>query len=158
MQGNIFAVLDSKTKSKSKPSGGGSKPKKSAGGNDKKSHAEATAELERAIFAAPGLGTSNWADDDTDDEEQDHAPVDDGWSRVPAGVRPVNAAREPHLKAKPWPHAWRLDLFNIAALPQAGAPAPMMMEGEAHADEHSVRLMRRIARWLVLFLLQGMHA
>ena len=84
--GNIFAALDSKSKSKSKTTSStkdNSKKKKSSSEQQSK---VSTAELEKALFSAqPQLSISNWADD-SEDEEHHHQPVDDGWSRVPVSV------------------------------------------------------------------------
>ena len=70
---NIFAALDTKKKKKGSS--------KSAEGEKKKekkvSKAERSAELERAIFSAPKVSISNWAD--TDDEDDFGGDLPDSW-------------------------------------------------------------------------------
>lgn len=75
---NIFAALNKKKKTASRS--------KDAPREDDESKAEKHAEIEKAIFAAPAAGGSNWADDS--DEEwgapaQRHADgFEDGWNTV----------------------------------------------------------------------------
>lgn len=62
---NAFAALDTKRKKKTKP--------KEETADKKKKHpakaAEASADLEKAVFSQPKINVSNWAD--TDEEEDD---------------------------------------------------------------------------------------
>ena len=71
---NVFAALDTKKKKKS--------ASKSKDADDKKkkksvSKADRSAELERAIFSAPKVSITNWADTD-DEDDIDELP--ESWS------------------------------------------------------------------------------
>ena len=72
---NVFAALDTRKKKKSSSKSKESEDKK----KDKKAtKADRSAELERAIFSAPKVNISNWADTDDDDDFGDELP--DSWS------------------------------------------------------------------------------
>ena len=72
---NVFAALDTRKKKKSSSKSKESEDKK----KDKKAtKADRGAELERAIFSAPKVNISNWADTDDDDDFGDELP--DSWS------------------------------------------------------------------------------
>lgn len=73
---NLFAALDTKKKKKSKSSKDHDKKKKP----DK---AEKAAELDRAIFSQPVPASTNWADEDEEDEfDQDLGPLPESWAQV----------------------------------------------------------------------------
>lgn len=73
---NVFAALsDAKKKKKSS-----SKSKESGDKKKKISKAERSAELERAIFAAPKVSISNWAD--TDEDSDADIPIPESWGTV----------------------------------------------------------------------------
>ena len=73
---NLFAALDTKKKKKGKPSKDHDKKKKP----DK---AEKAAELDRAIFSQPVPATTNWADEDEDDDfDNDLGPLPESWAQV----------------------------------------------------------------------------
>jgi hypothetical protein len=73
---NIFAALsDAKKKKK-----GSSKSKESGDKKKKISKAERSAELERAIFDAPKVNISSWADTD-EDSDTDNAGAE-SWATV----------------------------------------------------------------------------
>jgi hypothetical protein len=80
MSSNLFAVLDKKGPKKPKEKKE-DKPKKTAKKEPEISHEE----LEKAIFAQPALGISNWADDDDEDDlapTHSHQELEPGWSTV----------------------------------------------------------------------------
>ncbi len=98
---NIFAALDTKKKKK-----GSSKSQEGEKKKEKKvSKAERSAELERAIFSAPKVSISNWAD--TDDEDEFGADLPDSW-----GV-PVRQAT---------PAACRASMCTAGRPAEAGGP------------------------------------
>lgn len=77
---NLFAALDTKKKKKSKSSKEHEKKKKP----DK---AEKAAELDRAIFSQPVQASTNWADEDEEDEfDQDLGPLPESWAQVSSPV------------------------------------------------------------------------
>jgi hypothetical protein len=74
---NIFAALQKKKKAAPKP--------KDVDAPKEEPEVDHHAELEKAIFSsAPATGTSNWADDDSEEEwEARPAPrEDEGWNQV----------------------------------------------------------------------------
>lgn len=73
---NIFAALSDPKKKKK----GSSKSKEGGDKKKKISKAERTAELERAIFEAPKVTISNWAD--TDEDSDADVPIPDSWGQV----------------------------------------------------------------------------
>ena len=75
---NIFAALDTKKKKKSSSSKSKEHDKK------KKSQpkADRSAELERAVFSQPATTTTNWADEEEDDFDDDLGPLPEGWAAV----------------------------------------------------------------------------
>lgn len=73
---NLFAALDTKKKKKGKSSKDHDKKKKP----DK---AEKAAELDRAVFSQPAPATTNWADEDEDDDfDNDLGPLPESWAQV----------------------------------------------------------------------------
>lgn len=73
---NLFAALDTKKKKKGKPSKDHDKKKKP----DK---AEKAAELDRAVFSQPVPTSTNWADEDEDDDfDNDLGPLPESWAQV----------------------------------------------------------------------------
>lgn len=81
MSNNIFAALQKKKSSKKHSS------KEDAAMEPKE---DKHAEIEKAIFAAPAGGVSNWADDD-EEEWDGHVPAtagrgnEEGWNQVGRG-------------------------------------------------------------------------
>ena len=78
---NLFAALDTKKKKKGKSSKDHDKKKKP----DK---AEKAAELDRAVFAQQVPASTNWADEDDDDDfDNDLGPLPESWAQVHAVTR-----------------------------------------------------------------------
>jgi hypothetical protein len=75
---NAFAALEKGKKSKDK------KDKKKL---EKK---VSTADLEKAIFSAPQMGITSWADEDDDDFS--HPPIPESWSQVWDALRRAGGA------------------------------------------------------------------
>lgn len=73
---NLFAALDTKKKKKGKSSKDHDKKKKP----DK---AEKAAELDRAVFSQQVPASTNWADEDDDDDfDNDLGPLPESWAQV----------------------------------------------------------------------------
>lgn len=80
---NLFAALDTKKKKKSKSSKDHDKKKKP----DK---AEKAAELDRAVFSQQVPASTNWADEDDDDDfDNDLGPLPESWAQVIAVAVPA---------------------------------------------------------------------
>lgn len=77
---NAFAALDTKRKKKSKPKEDGAEKKS----KQPAKAAEASADLEKAVFSQAKINVSNWADTDDDDDEfgEDTGGFRDDWVQV----------------------------------------------------------------------------